>query len=423
MSPTAGDDALRIALLTYRGHPYVGGQGVYVRHLSRALVALGHEVTVFAGQPYPDLDAGIPLTKLPSLDLYNDTNPFRMVWPWQFRDRVDVREFAGMATGCFAEPMSFSLRARRELRARAGAFDVVHDNQCLGSGLLGIVKDGWPLVTSFHHPIAVDRRLDIRHARVHRKLSFVLWYRFLRMQHRVARQVPYVLTGSAVAKQDIVRECGVDPARMSIAHYGVDADVFRPRPDVVKVPGRMITTASVDVPLKGLVHLLEALAKVRTERRAELVILGKQRRDSLAQRTIDRLGLEGAVSFASGLEEPRLVELYASCELAVVPSLYEGFSLPAVEAMACGVPVVATSVGALPEIVGADGDGGLLVAPGDAQALAASIARALDSQELRAKMAARARARIEEAFTWRHTARKTVDVYREAIERPAGRAC
>jgi glycosyltransferase involved in cell wall biosynthesis len=407
---------LRIALLSYRGHPFVGGQGVYVRQLSRALTDLGHSVTVFGGQPYPELDSRVELVRLPSLDLYRDVDPFRVINPRELRSAVDAAEYALMCTGYFAEPLTFSLRALRELRLRAGDFDLVHDNQCLGYGLLRLQQAGLPLLTSFHHPIAVDRDLDLAQApTLRRRLSLRRWYSFTSMQHRVARRVGRIITGSTVARDDIVKTCGVDPSRVEVVAYGVDTGAFEPRPGVEKIPGRLITTASMDVPLKGLVHLLEALAKVRTEREAELVVVGKRRSDSRAQETITRLGLQGAVSFVSGVDEDRLVDLYAQSDVAVVPSLYEGFSLPAAEAMSCGVPVVATTGGALPEVVGTDDETALLVPPGDSGALAVAIKRLLDDPGLRRRIGDAGRSRVLQRFTWTACAGRTVDVYREVI--------
>jgi glycosyltransferase involved in cell wall biosynthesis len=207
----------------------------------------------------------------------------------------------------------------------------------------------------------------------------------------------------------------VAPSRLSVVPVGVDDTLFRPQPGVARVPGRLMTTASADVPLKGLVPLLEALAKVRTERPAELVVIGEPRAASQVGATIKRLGLEEAVRFVSKVTDQRIVQLYAEAEVAVVPSLYEGFSLPAVEAMACGVPVVATTGGALPEVVGTDGVTGLLVPPGDPSALAMAIGTALDQPGLRARIGAAGRARVLERFTWAAAARATVEQYRTVL--------
>ena len=143
-----------------------------------------------------------------------------------------------------------------------------------------------------------------------------------------------------------------------------------------------MTTASADVPLKGLVPLLEALAKLRTERPADLVVVGRPAPRAGWARPSTAWASPTPSRFVSGVSDDRMVELYAEASVAVVPSLYEGFSLPAIEAMACGVPLVATTGGALPEVVGTDGETGLLVPPGDPGALAWALGRVLDDPAL-----------------------------------------
>lgn len=409
---------LRVALLVYRGKPHCGGQGVYTRHLSTALTDLGHHVEVFSGPPYPELDDRVPLHRLPSLDLYRDPDPFRIPKPKEFRSWIDVAEFALMGTAGFPEPWSFSMRALRALRARPHDFDVVHDNQCLGTGLLGIQALGVPVLGTIHHPITVDRRVELAHApTLRRKLTLRRWYGFTRMQSRVAQQLPRIITVSGSSLGDIVTDHGVDPARMRVVHVGVDPSLFRPLPHIARVPGRLMTTASADVPMKGLVHLLEALAKVRTERPdAELVVIGKPTAEGPVARALESLGITEAVRFVSGVTDERIVELYAEAELAVVPSLYEGFSLPAIEAMAAGVPVVATTGGAIPEVVGRDGTTAALVPPGDGGALAAEILSLLADPARRASVGEAGRRRAVERYSWRVTAEHTAEQYRDVIE-------
>lgn len=412
---------LRIALLAYRGNPLSGGQGVYVRHLSRELSELGHRVTVFSGQPYPNLDGGVELVPVPSLDLYRDPDPFRVPHPREFRSLVDVQEFALMCTAAFPEPRTFAKRVWKVLADRRDEFDIVHDNQCLAPGIVRFQRAGWPLLTTVHHPITVDRDLDLQYASGPvRRLTLRRWYSFLKMQRRVIRTLDHLVTVSASSRRDIAAQLGVDADRIGIVPVGVDVRRFRPLPHVRRVPGRLMTTTSSDVPMKGLVYLLEALAKVRTERDVELVVIGKPKEGGPVARTIERLGLHDAVQFHRGIDDERLVELYAEAELAIVPSLYEGFSLPAVEAMACGVPVLGTTGGAIPEVLGNDGETGLLVPPGDPEALAAGIIRALDAPRLRERVGAAGRRRALEKFTWRATAEGTAYYYRAVIAHTAG---
>ncbi|MDT7551082.1 MAG: hypothetical protein QOE84_3476 [Actinomycetota bacterium] len=410
-----GGRPLRIALLSYRSKPHCGGQGVYVRHLSRELVALGHEVEVISGPPYPDLDPGVALTQVPSLDLYREPDPFRVPHVREFGSAIDVLEFALMATAAFPEPLTFSLRAARLLKARAVRPDVVHDNQTLGYGLLSLQRAGFPVVATVHHPITVDRRHDLAAARgIRKQVSTRRWYSFLRMQAKVVRALPALLTVSTSSYDDIVRDFEVEPARLTVVPVGVETDVFVP-PTEPRVPGRIVATTSADVPMKGLVPLLEAVAKLRTERDVELVVVGKPKEGGTANATIARLGIEDAVRFVNGVAESELVTLFGSAQVAVVPSLYEGFSLPAVEAMACATPLVATTAGALPEVVGPDGVTALHVPPGDPEALAAAIARVLDDDALAARLGAAGRQRVLDRFTWRAVAEQTVAWYRASL--------
>lgn len=409
----AGVERLRVAYLLYRGNPRCGGQGVYTRHLTRELTKLGHEVTVFSGQPYPQLEDGVGFVPVPSLDLYREPDPFRVPRLTELKTSIDVLEFGIMCTAGFPEPRTFSLRARKLLAARRGDFDIVHDNQSLGSGLLGIMSDGWPLLATIHHPITVDRELDLSHAAtLRRRVTLRRWYGFIGMQRRVAQQIPRIVTVSESSCRDIADQLHVKPSRMAVVPVGVDEAVFRPRPEIARVRGRLITTASADVPMKGLVPLLEALAKLRTERSdAHLVVVGRLRDGSLIPGVLDRLCLKGVVRFKSGISDDELSQLYGSAEVAVVPSLYEGFSLPAIEAMASGVPLVATTGGALPEVAGTDGVTALLVEPNDAGALAAGLLRALDDADLRARIGREGRQRTLERYTWPVTARLTAEQY------------
>jgi glycosyltransferase involved in cell wall biosynthesis len=411
---TPDDEPLRVALLSYRSKPHCGGQGVYLRHLSRELFDLGHQVEVFSGQPYPELDReDIVLTKVPSLDLYCDEDPFRTPKLSEFRDWIDVLEFAHMKTGGFPEPLTFSLRVLRVLRKRRRDFDVVHDNQVLGYGNLGIPRLGLPFVTSIHHPISVDRRIEIEAAKgIKQNFGKRRWYGFVRMQAQVAHRIGRVLTVSGSSKVDIVKDFRTHPDNVHILPLGVDTEVFHPR-EAPRVPGRIVAMASADSPLKGVDVLLHAVAKVATERDVHVVIVSKPTKDGPTDKLVRELALGDRVRFVSGISDDDLGELLASAEIAVVPSRYEGFSLPAVEHMASGTPLVASRAGALPEVVG---DAAVLVEPGDVEELAAALRRLHDSPEERARIAEAGYQRVQERFTWRAVAIATVEHYRATIK-------
>ncbi len=402
----------RIAFLVYRGNPRCGGQGVYTRHLTRELVALGHSVEVFAGPPWPELDDGVGFTPVRGLDLYRDPDPFRIPARSEFTSFADLAEFAVMLSAGFGEPLAFSRRIRKILNARRGDFDLVHDDQCLGTGILALHRDGWPLLETLHHPITVDRAIALDHAETRlTRFTTRRWFGFLRMQVRVARRLPAVLTVSHNSKVDINAQMHVPLDRLTVVPVGVDHTVFRPYADVVKRPGRLMVTSSSDVPMKGLVPLLEAIAKLRVERDVELVVIGRPRPGGRVAQALERLGLTDIVTTVSGVSDEELARLYGEAEVAVVPSLYEGFSLPAIEAMSCGVPVVATTGGALPEVVGLSGETGVLVEPNDPEALLAAIRTLLDDPALRERLGARGRERVMARFTWQVTARGTAACY------------
>ena len=412
---------LRVAYLTYRGKPHVGGQGVYTRHLTKALADLGHTVEVFGGQPYPVLDDRITMHKLPSLDIFNDAYPGRMPAYWEIKTWPDVVETARYMTGQFSEPLAFSKRALRTLTPRVNDFDLVHDNQCLGWDILKIEKI-IPTIVTLHHPITKDRELEMSHAPNRwKRRSVGRWYSFVEMQGKVASKMPRIVVVSENSITDINKDMGVSRDRMRLVPVGVDPDLFKPLPHIAREPGRLITTASADVALKGLSYLLEAMAILRKDRDIRLTIIGKPR-PGHSMDLIDSLGLRPHIDFVSGVTDERIVELYAEAELAVVPSLYEGFSLPAIEAMSTGICLVATDGGALPEVTGTHNETVLQCPAANAEALAASIATGLDSAELRARIGEAGRQRVVSRWTWKHCAELTVEQYREVLDMPHNRA-
>ncbi len=414
--------SLRIALLSYRSKPHGGGQGVYVRALSRELAELGHRVEVFSGQPYPELDDGVPLTKLPSLDLYREPDPFRMPRPSEFRDWIDVAEWATMCAAGFPEPLTFTLRAARHLLPRAGEFDIVHDNQSLGYGLLRLTRAGLPTVATVHHPIAIDRELELAAApSLYKKLTLRRWYAFTRMQAKVVRQLDAVTTVSETSRVDIERHMGLPSPRIDLIPNGIDPGTFTPPPEgQPRDTDSILVVTSADVPLKGLVHLLEALAKLRTERPVTLTVVGSARPGGPAETTRDRLGLQDAVRFTGPVPESELIDLMQRATVVAIPSLYEGFSLPAIEAMACGAPLVTTDAGALPEVVGTKA--GLRVRAGDVGELTAALKLVLESPSLGEQLGRAGRRRVLDTYTWRATAERTAAWYAQTLERK-GRPC
>ena len=399
-------------MLAYRGKPHVGGQGVYVREMSKALVELGHRVEVFGGPPYPDLDDKVPLHKFPSLEIFNDHYPGRIPGFWEIKDYPDFVEICSYLTGNFSEPLSFSMRAYRALKERSDEFDLVIDNGSLAYGNLKIQKKlGLPILGIIHHPITVDRRLELDNARTFlERLGKRRWYAFTRMQTRVCQKIQRIITVSESSKEDISHDHKVDISKIHVVPIGIDTDFFAPQTNIERIPGRIVSTASADVPLKGQKFLLEAIAKVRNDfPHVHLELVGKQREGSTTAETLNQLGLDDIVRFNQGISYEELVNLLASAEVAIVPSLYEGFSIPAIEALSCGAPLIASTGGALPEVAGPHLETCLAVPPGDSDALADQIKYAFQIPDLCSEIGLAGRQRVIEKWSWRESAITTAE--------------
>ncbi|MGD1968839.1 MAG: glycosyltransferase family 4 protein [Desulfobacterales bacterium] len=410
--PTETSKPLNICLLSYRCNPHCGGQGVYLKNLSRALKDLGHRVDVVVGPPDPQLDVDIPFYRIPSLDLYNPDNLFRTPSLKELRQPINLMEWIGVSTMGFPEPFTFGLRARRWLRKKRYRYDVVHDNQGLSYALLTI-KDWLPTVATIHHPITIDRKIAIRSAvNIWRKMQQWRWYSFCGMQKRVARKLSHIITVSKTAQNDIARDFGISTDRFSIIPNGIRTDLFYPIPEIPRAKNSLIVTNSADMPLKGLLYLLRAVSLVAQTLPVKLTIVGAAHKNGYSHKLIQQLGIGNRVTFTGRITNEQFVRLYAKATAAVIPSVYEGFGLPVGEAMACGVPVISTTGGALPEIVG---DAGILVPPADHHALAVAILAVLQQPHLAHKLSHAGYQRVQRHFTWIKAAQKTVNVYRKVI--------
>lgn len=408
---------MRICLLSYRGNPYCGGQGIYIYYLSRALRDLGHEVEVMSGPPYPEVAGGIKLHRLNSLNLYETEDS---VWAILSRmnDLINLYELMSVCTGVFPEPLTFSLRAYRRIRRLLPEtrFDIIHDNQCLGYGLLLLKRMGIPVVATIHHPIPIDRQLAIAQARhFWQKLIVRRWYAFCGMQGRVARRLERVITVSQNSARSIEKAHGVSLSRMTVVHNGIDTDLFRKSNGVPKEPNSLVLVNSGEQSVKGVPYLFQALRLLKDGNNIRLTVVGSPVPDGQYLKLIRQYGIEDMVTFTGRVDPEELVKHYSVAEMCVVPSLYEGFGLPAAEAMSCGLPVVSTTGGALPEVIGRDGEAGLLVPPAQPEALASAIRTLLNDASLRRKMGEAGRKRVEREFTWRRAAEKTIDVYQEVM--------
>lgn len=403
---------LRIGILSYRSDPRVGGQGVYLDYLTRALVDVGQEVSVLSGPPYPSLDPRVDIVQLPSLDLYaKPHNGHYALRPRHLLSATDTYEYFGHLSGKFVEPYTFGERAKKYLLKNPNRFDVLLDNQSLAQGILEASQVlGVPLVTMIHHPITEDRRLELEAAENWKQRWLVKrWYAFHHMQVRVARRLSHIITPSQSGRSHIAKEFGLDADNIEVIPLGVDQNAFRPEASIDRAPSRIVTTASADVPLKGLIFLIEAYASLlEAHPNLELCVIGKLRDGPTADR-IKALGLSDRIEFKSSLTREEVAQEFQSATLLVSPSLYEGFGLPAAEAMACGTPVIVTDGGALPEVAGGAGK---VVAKANPKALADGIAELLDDPAARKTMGNACRERAAECFDWEKIAPQYLEVFK-----------
>jgi len=407
--------ALRIALLGYRSHPHVGGQGIYLQYLSKALVELGHSVDVISGPPYPELDPRVGLIQLPSLDLYAHPNPTRALRPKHFLSLADFYEWWSKLSGAFGEPYSFGRRLCSHFKKHKPYYDIVHDNQSLCYGLLDLQKRGVNVIATVHHPITQDRDLALAAATEKGQRWLInRWYSFLAMQKNVVQQLNHVITVSHQSQSDITAAFDRPAQNIQVIPNGVDTSIFKPLDNISRTPFRLITTASSDQPLKGLSVLLRALAKLRSEfPELQLIVIGKLKENGETQKELQKLNLQDVVQFKSGISNQELVEEYAQACIAIVPSLYEGFGLPAAEAMACAVPLICSDGGALPEVVG---DAARLVRAGNVDDLQNALRELLNDEKTRDQLGAQGRAHILQQLSWDCVGKKMERFYYQVLQ-------
>ena len=406
---------MHIALLGYRSHPHVGGQGIYLQYLSKALVELGHSVDVISGPPYPELDPRVRLIQLPSLDLYAHPNPTRAL---KLKHCLSLADFYGWwskSRGAFGEPYSFGRRLNRYFKQHQPHYDIVHDNQSLCYGLLDLQKRGVNVVATVHHPITRDRDLALAAATEKGQRWLInRWYSFLAMQQKVVQQLNHVITVSQQSQRDIVAAFNRPADNIQVIPNGVDASIFKPLDTITRTPFQLITTASSDQPLKGLSVLLRALAQLRSEFPAlQLIVIGKLKESGETEKELQALNLQDAVQFKSGISNQQLVEEYAQASIAIVPSLYEGFGLPAAEAMACAVPLICSDGGALPEVVG---DAARLVRAGKVEDLKSALCELLNDEKSRTQLGEQGRAHILQQLSWDCGGKKMERYYYQVLQ-------
>ena len=405
---------MKIGLLSYRSHPYSGGQGIYIKHLSKALKDLGHHVSVLSGPPYPELDNEIELIKIPSLGMFETDNRVKLFSPKLFLSPLDLYEWFTVMTGGFPEPYTYGKRAYNFLKKNKDSFDVILDNQCLATSLIDI-QDMFPLAVTIHHPITKDHKLEMDSANNWKeKLSSIRWHNFLPMQKKVAPKLKKIITVSDASKQDVIEEFQVSTDSVEVILNGIDIHTFKPGPIELVKKNRIITTASADIPLKGLKYLIKALPGIiKTFPKTKLTVIGKSPNNSEVSELIDALDLGDFITFRSGINESQIVDLYHSSEIAVIPSLYEGFGFGAGEAMACGVPLVTTHSGGLKDVVG---DCALEISPASSEEIENAVTKLFNNHELKRELALKGRERMEAKFDWKIAANSYVKTLSKVIE-------
>jgi len=413
---------LKICLLCYRGNKYCGGQGIYLYHLSRELERMGHEVDVMIGPPYCDIADGIGVHRLESLNLYDRLVEGRKDFfpqgdPLRIFNPINLYELGAASLGMFPEMLTFSIRAYLKIRQLLPhhRFDIVHDNQCLAYGLLLIRALGLPVVATIHHPLPIDTIADLAQApTTWKKIKRILFYPPL-MQGIVARRLDAVITDSESSAREIRRIFKVPQGKMKRVYLGVDTDVFRRLDSHRKEPNSLIMVGRTEDRKKGVLYLLQALRLLKgDDLNLKLTIVDQVGSGSMALDLIQEYGLDDMVTFTGRLTTEELVRRYSAAEIAITPSLYEGFGLPAVEAMACEVPVITTTAGALPEVV-KQGETGILVPPRDPRALAGAIKRLLADESMRRRMGSEGRRWVKRQFSWAEAARQMLQVYEEVL--------
>ena len=407
---------MKIGFLSYRSNPFSGGQGIYVKHLSSALINLGHQVDVISGPPYPELHKGVNLIKIPSLDLFELEDNLRLrSFKLSFLSNlVDLSEWFGVLSGGFPEPYTFGKRVSNHLNKTSANYDLIHDNQSLCYGLIQIQKK-FPLVTTIHHPITKDYKLELESATNWKgRLSTKRWHSFLGMQKKVAPQLNKIICPSNQSKIDVVEEFEVKGENIEVVLNGVDLETFNRKEDVEIKPYRIITTASADVPLKGLRFLIDAMKEIIEEvPEAHLVVLGNTRKEGETLKQVSKLNLEDKISFHSGLTQSEVVALYSSSHISVIPSLYEGFGFGAGEAMACGLPLISTQSGGLKEVVGNEA---IIIEPASVKSIVEAVIDLFSNKEQQLALSKSGRKRIENEFNWLNAAKRYEVIYAKAIE-------
>jgi len=407
---------LNIAISSYRSAPFGGGQGIFIYELSKALQDLGHKVDIISGPPYPNLEPDINLIKSPGLDLFST---------FIFKDRIsllrnkknksldDWYEFFSALLGGFPEIKTFGSRLKELLHN--SSYDVLIDNQSISFGILEI-QQNIPVLEIIHHPITKDYKYDIEFSKgIIQKISKWRWFSFLTMQKKVAPNLKAICTPSLNSKNDIVNDFNVSDNKISVIPNGIDFSVFSPKKNIPRVLGQIITTASADVPLKGLDFTLKAIANlIKDYPYIRLIVIGAPRAGGHTERLIQKLKIEAHVAYKTNLTKEEIAIEYANSNIAIVSSLYEGFGFPVGEAMACSIPLIATNVASIPEITSNFAE---LIPACDSKSIEDSIRNILSNPTKYQSRANKGRKHIIDNFDWKKIAQSYENLIYKTIEK------
>lgn len=402
---------LKIAILSYRSAPFGGGQGVYVHDISKALTERGHKVDIISGPPYPKVPEGVNLIKLPGLDLFQTFSFKERIKIFKNKKKkniLDYFEFCSVLLGGFPEMKTFGHRCHNYLIQNTD-YDAVIDNQSLSYGMLEIQKM-FPFIEIIHHPITKDYQHDLlANNKILYRFSRYRWYSFLNMQKRVAPKIKNIITPSSNSSQDIAKDFRCNESNITVIHNGLDVNIFVPYEDIKRDPLKLITTASADVPLKGLDYTLTALSILKNEfQNMNLTVIGKLKKDGHTSRLIERLGISDSIVFKTNLTKKEIAEEYAKSSVAIVSSLYEGFGYPVIEAMSCSTPLIAANTSSIPELIG---NYATLIPPKDSTSLANSIKLIINNYDKYKSISNKGRDHIIKNFNWL----KITDEYEDSI--------
>tara|TARA_B100002052_G_scaffold72845_1_gene66002 strand:- start:965 stop:2197 length:1233 start_codon:yes stop_codon:yes gene_type:complete len=404
--------SLKIALLSYRSDPFSGGQGIYIKNISEALHNRGHEITIFSGNPLPEVNKAIKVVRIETPGFFEtfDSLERLKIFTSLEKNRLNFMDFFETFTGTFTEPVFFGERLvkNKYFQETVDEFDIFHDNQSISSYPETVLKK---LVTTLHHPIHVDKEIDLTSEKSFlKRLSIKRWYSFLNFQKKNLKAVKKVISPSLSAKKDICRYFDYPSKNISVIWNGINLDdcKFHQRGSF---NANFVTIISADVPMKNLKTVLKALYLLKQEGiNAKLTIVGDLREDN--NKLIDRLGLTKEITYKSKLPRKQLIQSLNNADIGIAPSKYEGFGFPLVEMIATGLPVIVSDKASLPELAG---NAGLIFNSSDSNDLKEKMKELIENAALRNKVTENSKLRRDDFFGWDEYAKKLEDLYKEII--------